>query len=139
MVGYDQQAVMGFEPREHYLRADLAQLKQARDFAERAAAAFGFEHGVRYQVKLAVSEAVTNAIEHGSSSPEDPIIIWAAEESGALVFEVRDTGQFRPRVSRRGDPMPDSGRGLEFLRVLMDEVDVRPGSEGTLLRFAKRK
>ena len=35
--------------------------------------------------------------------------------------------------------MPDSGRGLEFMRLLMDEVDVRPGTDGTLLRFAKRR
>jgi hypothetical protein len=42
-------------------------------------------------------------------------------------------------VARRGDPLPDSGRGLEFLRVLMDEVHLRPGSDGTLLRFVKRR
>jgi anti-sigma regulatory factor (Ser/Thr protein kinase) len=40
-------------------------------------------------------------------------------------------------VVRRGD-MPESGRGLEFLRVLMDEVDLRPSRRGTLLRMAKR-
>ena len=48
------------------------------------------------------------------------------EESGALVFEVLDTGRFVPRVMRRGD-MPESGRGLEFMRLMMDEVDLRPG------------
>jgi anti-sigma regulatory factor (Ser/Thr protein kinase) len=61
----------------------------------------------------------------------------AAEESGALVFEVLDTGTFVPRVVRRGD-LPEGGRGLEFMRVLMDEVDLRPGRGGTLLRMAKR-
>jgi anti-sigma regulatory factor (Ser/Thr protein kinase) len=129
----------GFEPQEHFLRADLRLVKGARDFAEQAAEAFGLDRGARYQVRLAMSEAVTNAIRHGSSSPEDPIRIWAAAEDGALVFEVLDTGSFRHRGVRRGDPLPDGGRGLEFLRILMDEVDVRAGSEGTLLRFAKRK
>ena len=131
--------MVNFKPREHSILADLRLLKEARDFAERAAADFGFDGAACYDVKLAMSEAVTNAIQHGSSSPEDPIRIWAVEEGEALVFEVLDTGRFRPSVARRGDPLPDSGRGLEFLRILMDEVDVRPGANGTLLRFKKRR
>ena len=126
VTGYDQRVMTSFQPQEHFLRADLRLLKEAREFAERAALDFGLENGACYQVKLAMSEAVTNAIQHGSTSPDDPIRIWAVEEGGALVFEVLDTGRFRPRVARRGDPLPDSGRGLEFLRLLMDEVDVRP-------------
>jgi anti-sigma regulatory factor (Ser/Thr protein kinase) len=126
-----------FEPREHSIRADVGLLKEARDFAELAAADFGFNEEVRYAVKLAMSEAVTNAIQHGSTSPHDEIRILAIEESGALVFEVTDTGRFRPRVARRGE-LPESGRGLEFMRRLMDEVDLRQTTYGTLLRFVKR-
>jgi anti-sigma regulatory factor (Ser/Thr protein kinase) len=126
-----------FEPRIHSISADVGRLKEARDFAEHAAADFGFDEEVRYQFKLAMSEAVTNAIQHGSASSRDEIRILAIEESGALVFEVADTGRFRPRVTRRGQ-LPESGRGLEFMRRLMDEVDLRPSSTGTLLRFAKR-
>jgi anti-sigma regulatory factor (Ser/Thr protein kinase) len=85
-----------------------------------------------------MSEAVTNAIQHGSASAHDEIRILAVEEAGALVFEVLDTGRFRPRVVRRGD-MPESGRGLEFMRRLMDEVDLRSTADGTRLRFAKRR
>jgi anti-sigma regulatory factor (Ser/Thr protein kinase) len=129
--------MVNFKPREHSIFADLRLLKEARDFAERAAAEFGFDGAACYDVKLAMSEAVTNAIQHGSSSPSDPIKIGIVEEGGALVFEVRDTGRFRPRVRRRGGELSESGRGLEFMRVLMDEVDLRPGSSGTLMRFAK--
>jgi anti-sigma regulatory factor (Ser/Thr protein kinase) len=127
-----------FQPREHSMQADLERLKEARDFAERAAADFGFDGNACYDVKLAMSEAVTNAIQHGSSSPADPIKIAVLAEGQALVFEVLDTGRFRPRVRRRGD-LSESGRGLEFMRVLMDEVHLRPGSSGTLMRFIKRR
>ena len=127
-----------FEPRTHSISADVGRLKEARDFADRAAAEYGLDTDARYHVKLAMSEAVTNAIQHGSTSPADEIRIRAAEESGALVFEVADTGRFRPRVTRRGE-LPESGRGLEFMRLLMDEVDLRSGHGGTLLRFSKRK
>ena len=126
-----------FEPRQHWISADVGRLKEARDFADHVAVEFGLDEEARYEVRLAMSEAVTNAIEHGSSSPADQIKIVASVEAGRLVFEVLDTGRFRPRVVRRGE-MPESGRGLEFMRVLMDEVDVRPGTAGTLLRFAKR-
>ena len=126
-----------FQPREHSMQADLERLKEARDFAEQAAADFGFDGNACYDVKLAMSEAVTNAIQHGSSSPSDPIKIAVLAEGQALVFEVLDTGRFRPRVRRRGE-LTESGRGLEFMRVLMDEVHLRPGSSGTLMRFIKR-
>jgi anti-sigma regulatory factor (Ser/Thr protein kinase) len=130
--------MVGFRAREHSIRADVNLLKEARDFAERAAAEFGFDAYARAEVKLALSEAVTNAIRHGSRSPDDSVRIMATEESGALVFEVLDSGTFVPRVVRRGD-LPEGGRGLEFMRVLMDEVDLRPGRQGTLLRMAKRR
>jgi anti-sigma regulatory factor (Ser/Thr protein kinase) len=126
-----------FRPREHSIRADINRLKEARDFADHAAADFGFDADARYEVKLALSEAVTNAIRYGSRSPEDPVRILAVEESGALVFEVLDTGSFVPRVTRTGQ-FPESGRGFEFMRLLMDEVDLRPSRRGTLLRLAKR-
>jgi anti-sigma regulatory factor (Ser/Thr protein kinase) len=130
--------MVDFQPREHAIRADLQRLKEARDFAERAAADFGFDGNACYDVKLAMSEAVTNAIQHGSSSPEDPIKIGVVADGGSLVFEVLDTGRFVPRVIPRGE-LSESGRGLEFIRVLMDEVDVRPGDDGTLMRFVKRR
>lgn len=127
-----------FEPREHSINADLGRLKEARDFAERAASEFGLDGDALYAVKLAVSEAVANAIQHGSSSRHDPIRIGVAEESDALVFEVLDTGSFKPPAPAPDD-LNESGRGLEFIRVLMDEVDLRPGDDGTLMRFTKRR
>jgi anti-sigma regulatory factor (Ser/Thr protein kinase) len=120
--------VVNFKPREHSILADIRLLKEARDFAERAAEEFGLDGAACYDVKL--------AIQHGSSSPSDPIKIGIAAEGRALVFEVLDTGRFVPRVMRRGE-LSESGRGLEFMRVLMDEVDLRPADSGTLMRFAK--
>lgn len=130
-------SAIAFGRREHSISAELARLKEARDFAERAAVEFGLPSDVCYQIKLALSEAVTNAIQHGSSSPQDSVRIVVSEEPGALSFEVVDTGRFVPRVTRRGD-MPESGRGLEFMRLMMDEVEVHPGRDGTRLRLVKR-
>jgi anti-sigma regulatory factor (Ser/Thr protein kinase) len=127
-----------FVPRELSINGDLRRVGEARSFADAAAAEFGIADEARYSIRLVMSEAVTNAIRHGSSSSSDRIRIAAHEEGGALVFEVKDTGRFVPRVMRRGE-LSESGRGLEFMRVLMDEVDLRPGRSGTLMRFIKRR
>jgi anti-sigma regulatory factor (Ser/Thr protein kinase) len=126
------------ENRERVLCAHLSCVKRARDFAEEIAAGYGFDANARYELKLAMSEAVTNAIQHGSSSTADRVAIWAEDESGALTFYVRDTGQFVARDAN-GCDMRESGRGLEFMRRLMDEVEVRRGADGTVVRFSKRR
>jgi anti-sigma regulatory factor (Ser/Thr protein kinase) len=119
------------------LNADASQLTAARRFAESAAESFGFEDKERYEVTFAVNEAVSNAIEHGRASREGTIRMRAAEEEGALVFYVGDSGRFIPKMAI-SDELPERGRGLDFMRRLMDHVDVRPGPEGTVLRFAIR-
>jgi serine/threonine-protein kinase RsbW len=126
-----------FAERRHSIPAELTRLKEARDWAEDAARVYGFAQDVCYQIKLAMSEAVANAIQHGSTSTADKIDLAAVVEGRSLVFYVTDTGSFVPRIDRRGD-LPERGRGLAFMSQLMDEVDVRPGREGTVLRFAKR-
>jgi len=128
---------MVFSGRSHSIDADLSRLSEAREFAVDAAADFGLDEFAVYRVKLAVSEAVANAIQHGSSSSRDPVEIAVIEESGALVMYVRDSGRFVPRVGQRGE-LPERGRGLEFMGQLMDEMDVRPGADGTEVRLSLR-
>ncbi len=127
-----------FEERDISLPADLSRLLEARRFIARVAADFGFDAAVQEQIKLAANEAVANAMEHGSPAPESEIAVRAVEEEeGALAIYVRDGGSFVPRMQHRG-AMPERGRGLAFMDLLMDEVDVRPGEGGTEVRLVKR-
>jgi anti-sigma regulatory factor (Ser/Thr protein kinase) len=130
-------AVTRFTGAELKLPAELSRLPDARTWADAAAEAFGFDEMVRYQIKMAVSEGVANAVEHGSSGPSDEIHLRAAPEGDSLAFYIRDSGRFIPRISPRGE-MPERGRGLAFLGQLMDEVDIKPSASGTELRFCKR-
>ena len=119
-----------FEPRIHSISADVGRLKEARDFADHAAADFGLGEDARYHVKLAMSEAVTNAIQHGSASARDEIRILALEEAGALVFEVTDDGKgFEPERTPPGSGLTNMRDRLEALGGSI-EVSSRPG-EGT--------
>ncbi len=126
-----------FSQRELQLPADLSRLGEARRFADEVARRFGFDEATVQQIKLAVNEAVANAIEHGSPSEREHVTVRAVEEGGALAVQVTDSGSFVPRMVARG-AMPERGRGLAFMDLLMDEVEVRPGSRGTEVRLLKR-
>ena len=120
------------------LKAEPGQLSTARRFVDAAAARFGLEDQERHDFTFAVNEAVTNAIEHGCPSPDGKIRLHVAAQDGALVFEVEDHGTFTPRPSAI-DSLNERGRGLALMAATMDEVDVRRGSTGTLVRLCKRR
>jgi anti-sigma regulatory factor (Ser/Thr protein kinase) len=126
-----------FERRELAIAADLSRLREAREFAAEAAREFGFDDDSCYAIKLAMSEGVANAIQHGSE-PGDAVTLSVLAVGDVLVFQVADRGRFVPRIAPRGD-LPERGRGLEFMTRLMDEVDLVPRAEGTVLRFSKRR
>jgi serine/threonine-protein kinase RsbW len=125
------------------LPAEPERIREAREFADAAAAAFGFDDDARYEIRLAASEAVTNAIQHGSHSPDDTIKFSVVEEERVLHFHVADhggqagPGGFTPMVAT-DEPLPERGRGLSFLAHLMDEVCIRRAEPGTIVRFSKR-
>jgi serine/threonine-protein kinase RsbW len=120
------------------LKADPGELATARRFVDAAAARFGLEDQDRYEFTFAVNEAVSNAIEHGDPSPDGTISMQVGEEDGALVFEVEDHGTFAPDPPAV-DPLHVRGRGLAFMAATMDEVDVRRGANGTVVRLCKRR
>jgi len=129
----------GFGRQEMTITADLSRLAEVRRFADRACRAYGFPPEVCFQVKLAMSEAVANAIEHGSTTPDDPIRLQVVYEGDALSFYVSDGGTFiEPSMVYDHDLMDERGRGLGFIELLMDDVAINPSPEGTVIRFAKR-
>ena len=133
----DESRAGAFERRELAITAELERLSEAREFAHAVADELGFDDNDCYAIKLAMSEGVANAVLHGSE-PGDPITLSALIDGDLLVFEVVDTGQFVPRVAPP-DEFAESGRGLDFVGALMDEVDLTPGPGGTVLRFAMRR
>lgn len=132
------------EPRarsgqEMTIPADLSRLGDVRQFADRACRAYGFPPDVAFQVKLAMSEAVANAIEHGSTTPDDPINLRVEHEGDALAFYVTDGGTFiDPEMVRPPETMAERGRGIGFIQLLMDDISIEPSRDGTVVRFAKR-
>ncbi len=126
-----------FEEQAMTIDAKPERLGEAREWAQRAASEAGLGEADCFQVKLAVSEAVANAIQHGSQSTGDSIRISAFESDGSLIFEVRDSGTFVAPMSR-ATTEDESGRGLELVTLMMDEVHITSTGEGSLLRLSKK-
>ena len=123
--------------RKLSIPAQLERLGEVRDFVDRATEEAGFDDRARYEIKLAVNEAVTNAIRHGSDSPEDSVRLVITQRGEELDFCVADSGLFVHRFELPRD-LPERGRGLSFISELMDGLEVQPEYEGTTIRFSKR-
>jgi anti-sigma regulatory factor (Ser/Thr protein kinase) len=119
---------------ELLLPADPSELKAARLFADKAASDFGLDSDARFRFTLAANEAVANAIQYGSPSPDAAVLLRSRAEGEDLVLEVRDWGTFSvdwPAL----EVLPESGRGLQLMTALVDRVDLEPTAEGTVLRL----
>lgn len=91
-------------------------------------------------IKLAVAEACTNAIQHADGSPFIDIKCEAVD--GGLRISVRDHGRGTHAEHIRSRDLDDErvgGLGVFLIRSLMDDVqyDVNP-DRGTLLVMVKR-
>jgi len=93
-------------------------------------------------VKLAVTEAMANAVRH-AYPPDDPgrVTVELQATPGRLEIVVSDTGRGLGDVNFDGmgdDSARESGMGLSIIRAIADEVDIGAGADGrgTRVRFA---
>jgi anti-sigma regulatory factor (Ser/Thr protein kinase) len=100
----------------------------------------GVDDGVVADVLLALDEAVSNAIRHGSRAG-DPVEVSVASDSEWVEMSVRDGGP-TPRLPRLpAEPPPaleTGGRGLWLILQLVDEVRLQRIGEGTQLVMRRR-
>ena len=122
------------EARELTIAADYSLLDEARELVHRTSRELGFEEAAIHDIRVAVTEALANAIEHGRAS-DGLIHLRLTPGDGELLLEVSGGGN-----SERTPAAPDSsrGRGFALMSTLMDEVVFRRDGDDTLIRLAKR-
>jgi anti-sigma regulatory factor (Ser/Thr protein kinase) len=86
-------------------------------------------------VRLLVSELVTNAVRHAGLDAGAPIRLTIAAGDAVLRIEIADGGNgFEPRAPDP-DPTRASGWGLFLVDELADRWGVEPADPGTLIWF----
>jgi serine/threonine-protein kinase RsbW len=110
---------------------------ELRAAVERVAKECGLDRGERFDLKLAATEAVTNALK---GSPENHTVeVTVAGHEDAVDVEVVDHGVFsRARAVLHRGPDAESGRGIPIILALVDEVEFAQTSRGTRVRMSKR-
>jgi serine/threonine-protein kinase RsbW len=97
----------------------------------------------RHWIGLALREAMANAIKHGNGVGDKHVEVEVGFELDDVVLCVRDEGGgFNPETVK--DPLaPENllstcGRGIFYMRRLMDQVDFRFVENGTEVVLRKR-
>lgn len=100
-----------------------------------------------HDLKLAVSEAATNAIEaYGSSRTEKRVLVRWTEAEDYVEVSVEDRGPgFDPESLRAHPPVTDPewlsyerGLGIPLIRSLVDTVSFDPSTQGTSVTMVMR-
>jgi anti-sigma regulatory factor (Ser/Thr protein kinase) len=89
----------------------------------------GIDERTQSALVVAVNEAVANAIEHAYPPAGGEVQLDATIHDGVVEVVVEDEGHWREV------PRGTGGLGLQLMRRLVDDVDVRSGAEGTVVRL----
>ncbi len=102
------------------VKAETAQLAQIRSFVEEIAAQAALNVERVFDLKVAVSEACANSMEHAGCRGEW-LEICSDLQAERLTFIITDSGSFLAPSPAR-DPVSNRGFGLPLMVALMDEV-----------------
>jgi anti-sigma regulatory factor (Ser/Thr protein kinase) len=122
--------------REAWLPATAASAGAARSIVREAAADAGLDGEATWDLMLATSEAVANAVQHGEAWPNDCIRLTTEPCPRGLRVEVCDCGSFDSAL----EPPPlegTSGRGMPIMAAVVDRFEVHDGDGHTLVRFER--
>ena len=100
----------------------------------------GVDEEVVADVLLALDEAVSNAIRHGSRAG-DPVLVSIGSDHGWIEMSVQDGGPTPrlPRLPAEAPPvLQTGGRGLWLILQLVDEVRLQQIDDGTRLIMRRR-
>ena len=132
----DEPNVWAPKRKEITLSSEDPSLDAARRLIEETATELGYDDAAIWEMKLAATEALMNAIEHGTPSEDGMVHLRLAREHGDMLLEVWGGGTGDPSPSDRGS---SRGRGIAIMTALMDEIELKRDPESSRIRLAKRR
>ncbi|MGE5553175.1 MAG: ATP-binding protein [Betaproteobacteria bacterium] len=129
----------------NYLRLEFPSRAENIGVVRLAVAAFASRlpftvSDLQHDLRVAVSEIVTNAVVHGYPKRPGRVVVEAWVEDGRLVVVVEDWGRgFNPEAAAEPDPEGEHmGIGLQIVRACMDRVEIKSEcGRGTRVRMEK--
>ncbi len=113
-------------------------LAGVRSHVGEIAEACGFAKQAVYDIKVAVGEAVANAVEHGSPKGEmNNVVIDFKCDKNDLKIKVVDEGIFKRTVPGPSDMADYRAHGILIMLALMDKVTINESDHGTTVLLAK--
>lgn len=122
------------------LPSKLGYERVAMDTASSLARRMGFNPDRVESLKTAISEAVTNAIEHGNQQDAAmKVVVLLTARNDELVVSVADQGRKildqdcttkNPQIEDVFDKLDKGGWGIWLIRELMDEVEFTTAPSG---------
>lgn len=140
-VGMDMDATLS-SVLEIKIPADMRYVSLVRRGIRSLAESAGFSCEDVADIMLAVSEAVTNSVEHGSPEPDRcGVLVKCSAFAERMVVEIEDEGDAcsLPECTSLNDCACERGRGILMMRELMDECEDSRTERGMRVRMAKQK
>jgi serine/threonine-protein kinase RsbW len=121
--------------------ADVGRMAEVRGRIANLVSSLDLSESAVFDIKVASGEALANAIRHGSPhGPEDEIAVEVRAFDDHVEVVVSDAGcGFDGQAPMKQDVYASSGRGVLFMRALMDGVEFSACDRGgTSVKLAKR-
>ena len=117
------------------IEPEYGQIAEARDVVTDRALAAGMSDADVWDMRVAITEALANAIEHGARASDNRIHVRIAEEGGELRLDIAGGG----RGSGEPPPArgPDRGRGIAIMSGTMDSMRLTHERDRNLIELAK--
>lgn len=130
-----------FKTLEMHIPADTRYLSLVRRGVRSLAESMGFPREDVADVEVAVSEAVTNSVEHGSGAESGPdVVVKCRAFIDLLEVEIVDQGLVESLPpGEQPAPVEERGRGVMMMRALMDECEDCRTDSGITVRMTKQK
>jgi serine/threonine-protein kinase RsbW len=114
-------------------RFAVRHLRRLRQLVAWAARRVGLDRDRGHDLALAVSEAASNVVKHGSPTGQLELI---QDDDRALIAQISDHGPGMTSTTvNLPTPESESGRGLYLIHQLCDRVEYRTGPAGTTIRL----
>ena len=126
---------------ELILSSDPRWLRVVRAMMQEVSRQAGFSEPERWDIALAVDEALANVIKHAyKGDPNGVVSLTCAAEDGRVEIVLRDQGEAID-PARLEPPPPDEirpgGRGVFLMRSTMDEVEFERIGDTNQVRLRK--